>query len=74
MKYIRMSLFYLVKENYGIWFPSDFLGELSALFIADIPGGALPAVKRRIFHIFTHIYLTRLSVVSKRNLASTFAS
>src|SRR5450759_4544550 len=56
MKYIRMSFFYFIHQNNGIWFPADFFGKLASLFITYIsrrssnkPGNG------EFFHVFAHI-------------------
>src|SRR5450631_4433555 len=56
MKNIRMSFFYFIEKNNGIWFSTYFFSQLTAFFISYI--SRRRSYKTRdgeFFHVFTHI-------------------
>ena len=69
VEYVRMRLFYLVKQQHAIGLAAHLLGELPTLVEAHIAGRrADQASHRMLLHVFAHVDTNQSGVTVKQKL------
>ena len=74
VKYIRMRLLHLIKQDNRIRIAANLFAELSALLIAHISWGRTNHLGDAVLlHIFGHIYPNQSILCSKHGLCQSLA-
>src|SRR5699024_10166559 len=72
IKYIRMSLFYLIKENYRIRILTDLFGKLTALLKSYISRRRTDKLRHcMLLHIFRHIDTDKRILAAEHSLCES---
>jgi hypothetical protein len=73
IEHIRMSLFHLIQQQYGVRPASNGLGQLAAFFVADVSGrGADQSGNAVTFHEFAHVDTDHRGLVIEHHLGKRF--
>ena len=74
VEYIRMSLFYFVKQDDGVWLRANLIGQLTALIVTNIAGRRTNQTGHRVLlHVLGHIQTNHGVFIPKDCLSQRFA-